>query len=672
MSSDQTYLNPVYNHSCPDPYVLKHRGEYWCYSTGIWRDGRAFGVLGSRDLVEWRDLGGALEPFPEGFTCYWAPEVVYHRGQFLMYYSVGNEVNMEIRVATAAHPSGPFVDSGRALTTEQFAIDAHVFEDANGDRYMFYATDFLSHTHIGTGTVIDRMLDPFTLAGEPRPVTRARFDWQVYDPARVEKGGVRWHTVEGPFVLKHKSLYYQMFSGGNWKNVTYGVSYATTDDLATTAEWVQAANDDRVLPILRTLPGKVIGPGHNSVARGPDNRQLFCVYHRWAEQSAERVLAIDRQDFAGRRMIVLGPSTDSQPAPLAPKFADYFEYRAAQDFNSVWQTTGGAWASQNGELAQESSTGEARAHAPVKASSFILEVTLRAISDTISEAGRPALTVEPSLFGVALSIGEAEEFLLLLNPEGDQAQIMWQSENGPVEQLLALTEAAPRGADQLLRLEVNHGLASLALDNSRLRWQGRLRNGPGAAQTDYGVSLVTRNMIAGFSGFALTEGWQDLFTDSASAAGCGWMTRSGDWTIELDNLWQTDDAAEHAVAVKGVPLESYELVVNARLALTADLEGCYGIYPAFGESESGPLCRLERAEDGWSLACEASSFRLPESFDPFTDQQFRFRKTGGRVKVQWDSVELGEIEAPAASARPALYAHRAGIAFDMVRVTAIL
>jgi hypothetical protein len=40
--------------------------------------------------------------------------------------------------------------------------------------------------------------------------------------------------------------------------------------------------------------------------------------------------------------------------------------------------------------------------------------------------------------------------------------------------------------------------------------------------------------------------------------------------------------------------------------------------------------------------------------------------------VQWGAVELGEIEAPSAHARPALYAHRAGAAFDMVRVTTIL
>jgi beta-xylosidase len=102
-----------------------------------------------------------MDPLPGDATCYWAPEVVYDNGQFLLYYSVGNEERMRIRVAVADHPAGPFLDSGRTLTTEDFAIDAHVFEDDDGTRYLFYATDFLTHSHIGTGTVVDRMLDPF-------------------------------------------------------------------------------------------------------------------------------------------------------------------------------------------------------------------------------------------------------------------------------------------------------------------------------------------------------------------------------------------------------------------------------------------------------------------------------------------------------------------------------
>ena len=308
-----TYCNPVHPRSCPDPFVLKHAGEYFAFCTGVWHDGRAFGVLRSHDLVHWTELGGAIDLLPGGHTCYWAPEVAHLDGRFHLYYSVGNEERMAIRVGTADRPEGPYVDAGRALTSEEFAIDAHVFVDEDGTRWMFYATDFLSHTHVGTGTVRDRMLDPLTLEGHPRPVTRPRFDWQVYDPQRAEKGGVRWHTVEGPFVLRRKGLYYQMFSGGNWKNVTYGVSYATAGRLDAPGEWLQDCDGERVLPVLRTIPGRVVGPGHNSVVRGPDNRQLWCVYHRW--DGGERVLAIDRLDWVGGRLVVLGPSTEPQPAP---------------------------------------------------------------------------------------------------------------------------------------------------------------------------------------------------------------------------------------------------------------------------------------------------------------------------------------------------------------------
>jgi arabinan endo-1,5-alpha-L-arabinosidase len=312
-----SYRNPVYAHEFADPFVLKFNGSYWAYSTGFQPDGRVFGILRSSDLAHWDPSGGAMEPLPGGHTCYWAPEVTYEDdGSFLMYYSVGNEEHMVIRVARAEQPGGPFTDVGVELTSELFAIDAHVFKDEDGSRYLFFATDFLSHTHIGTGTVVARMKDPFSLGGDAVPVTRARYDWQVYDPNRASKGGVRWHTVEGPFVLKHKGTYYQMFSGGNWQNLSYGVSYATTNNIVTDGEWRQHADGERVLPILRTHPGRVVGPGHNSVVRGPNNRDLYCVYHEWV--GGERVLAIDRLDWRGPELILLGPTTDIEHGPFVP------------------------------------------------------------------------------------------------------------------------------------------------------------------------------------------------------------------------------------------------------------------------------------------------------------------------------------------------------------------
>src|SRR4029079_4371464 len=176
-----TYANPVYPRSFPDPFVLEHRGEYWAYCTGPWPDGRRFGILYSRDLVAWRPLAGALAPLrPEGadWPCYWAPEVAYWEGRFFLYYSVGDEERMEIRVAEAERPEGPFADSGRRLAPQPpdpFAIDAHPFLAPDGSRWLFYATDFLAHSHVGTGIVADRLEDPWTLPGAPRPTTRARY-----------------------------------------------------------------------------------------------------------------------------------------------------------------------------------------------------------------------------------------------------------------------------------------------------------------------------------------------------------------------------------------------------------------------------------------------------------------------------------------------------------------
>jgi GH43 family beta-xylosidase len=340
----ETYRNPVWPHEFPDPFVLAHSGEYWAYCTGVQEDGRCFGVLHSRDLVRWEPRAGALAPLPwpaGSATCYWAPEVVFEGGLFYLYYSVGNEEAMQIRVAVAEKPEGPFEDSGRRLTSEPFAIDAHVFAAADGARWLFYATDFLEHSHIGTGTVRDRLVDPFTLAGDARPVSLPRYDWHVYHPQRAEKGGVRWHTVEGPFVLERKGVLYQMFSGGNWQNPTYGVSYATSRSVDTPGEWAQAADGARVLPILRTLRGPerdVVGPGHNSVALGPDGRELFCVYHRWSEDSSARVLCIDRLDWAGERMFILGPTTTPQPAPFpagSPGWEDLF-----LDLSPEWRGAG--------------------------------------------------------------------------------------------------------------------------------------------------------------------------------------------------------------------------------------------------------------------------------------------------------------------------------------------
>jgi GH43 family beta-xylosidase len=638
---------------------MKHLGEYWCYSTGFWRDGRVFGVMRSRDLVHWSELAGAMEPFAEGYPCYWAPEVTYHNGRFLLYYSVGNEERMQIRVATADHPAGPFVDSGHRLTREEFAIDPHVFEDTDGARYLFYAVDFLTHTHIGTGTVVDRLIDPFTLVGRPRPVTRARFDWQVYDPNRAEKGGVRWHTIEGPFVLKHKNRYYEMFSAGNWKNITYGVSYAVADDINAEDEWAQASDGEGALPILRTLPGQVIGPGHNSVARGPDNQQLFCVYHRWAEDGSDRVLAIDRQDWAGERIIILGPSTTPQPAPILPALDGFSDNDDPGRLSDKWRCAG-EWALKDGALLQEHEGAEvATAVYETAASYYVLELSMKLLKDT-GEGG---------FFGLGLS-GDGHIVRFLLAPESKEAVISCGTKNS-IEQRFKLPPEFDMNSFHLLRAQVSGNLVSFALDG-RAQWECRIARPP----TEIG--LFTGKATAAFAGIALTYGWEDLFTGPAiHPQDIGWEAQpsGGDWRVRGHQLWNLNDEGQHSIITKGALFESYELVVNARLDEASGANACYGFYPAAGAGDSGPLVTIERGGRGWALIARAPSggqeFLLPEGFDPHIYQQFRLRKSNGRLTFQIEAQVLGEIESPVEPTRVGLFGRGAAVAFDMVRVTAI-
>lgn len=638
---------------------MKHCGEYWGYSTGFWRDGRCFGILRSRDLVRWQEIGGAMEPLPGGHTCYWAPEVSYDSGHFLLYYSVGNEEQMEIRVAVSETPAGPFVDSGKVLTTEEFAIDPHVFIDDDGQKYLFYATDFLTHTHIGTGTVVDRMLDNFTLSGNPRPVTRAQYDWQVYDPQRAEKGGVRWHTVEGPAVIKHKNLYYQMFSGGNWKNVSYGVSYAITDSLEAEHEWRQASDGIDRLPILRTLPGQVTGPGHNSIARGPDNQQWFCIYHRWANDNSARVMCIDRLEWVGRNLTVFGPSITPQPAPNKPTVMDFFSEARPTGLGENWECLSGRWSTHGNRAWQDSADDCAEARARFGAHSFIVEVSaqlLRAAPDG----------------GCGLLVRGAQDTSaeILLLPGQDCVSISIIDASGRRAHELKLPAQFSRQATHLFRLEINDRQIRLQINQGILHWQNRL---PEAAQT---VSLYTQNSTASFAGFALTVGWQDLFTQqSGNLADTGWRAETGEWAVVNEALWQKNPQAFEARIVKSVQLISYELVVNARLAVEASPDSGYG-FSLLGNGQTDVLTlMIRRGVNDWLLTAgqtgSRQTFSLPSDFDPAEFHQFRFRKAGSKLSLWLLTQFIGEVECESETVQIGLISQFAEVAFDMVRVTAL-
>ncbi|MBD2459563.1 family 43 glycosylhydrolase [Oscillatoria sp. FACHB-1407] len=303
-----TYTNPIYPNYFADPFVWRHQGIYYAIGTGPAEAAgqvdelhkqRVFPLLRSPDLVNWQFAGNALQrPDPALGDNFWAPEVAYHEGTFYLYYSVGHEdKHHQLRVATSPDPLGPYQDSGKPLVdlnTCAFAIDPSPFRDDDGQWYLFYAQDFLdaeNGVRAGTALVVDRLLTMTTLAGETKMVLRARHDWQRFLANRPMYGGIYdWHTLEGPCVRKHNNRYYCFYSGGRWETDSYGVDYGIANNVM--GPYSDAGNESGPR-VLRSHPGYVLGPGHNSIALSPDGQAEYVVYHAWDTGMVARRMCID-------------------------------------------------------------------------------------------------------------------------------------------------------------------------------------------------------------------------------------------------------------------------------------------------------------------------------------------------------------------------------------------
>ncbi|MBK9746148.1 MAG: glycoside hydrolase family 43 protein [Chloroflexi bacterium] len=312
-----TYTNPVYPYYIADPFVLRHDGHYYAYGTAApSADGWQFPVLHSPDLVHWEAAGYALPPIP-GADQYWAPEVAFHDGRFYLYFSARglDDRDHQLRVAVSDQPTGPFLDRDVVLTPDDpFTIDPHPFHDSDGQWYLFYARDFLTldgEYRVGTGIVVDKLIDMETLAGDPQVVVRPHADWHLFQSERSMYGAVyEWHTIEGAAVRRHNGRYYCFYSGGAWERENYGVAYVVADHpLGPYHRPPEAAT-----PLLKSVPGQVIGPGHNSFTTAPDGQEIV-VYHGWDVERTARLMRIDRLTWDGDTPVLHAPTFTPQPIP---------------------------------------------------------------------------------------------------------------------------------------------------------------------------------------------------------------------------------------------------------------------------------------------------------------------------------------------------------------------
>jgi alpha-N-acetylglucosaminidase len=264
----RTYRNPIINRIGPaDPTVILHKGTYYLYPT---LDNKGYDVFVSKDLVHWQRKPKCFTD-PRGGV--WAPDVFHDcrgSGKFFLYYTVNRPGGgKQVGVAAADEPLGPFGDRGNLA---DFAIDAHLFQDDDGCLYLYYVD--LVH---GFKIVVQPMADPLTKKDIPRVVIRPTEPWEK------RRGAV----TEGPWMLKHRGVYYLMYSGSGADGPDYGIGYATSS--SPLGPFTKYTGN----PIAHR-GGGVFGPGHHCVVAGPDGR-LWMVYHQQNSEKTgwNRFLAID-------------------------------------------------------------------------------------------------------------------------------------------------------------------------------------------------------------------------------------------------------------------------------------------------------------------------------------------------------------------------------------------
>lgn len=264
-----TYRNPMMDQIGPaDPSVIKYKGKYYLYPT--W-NGAGCNVFVSDDLVNWT---GQPMCYKDSRGGVWAPDVFYNEkgdGRLYLYYTVDNPQGGKlIGVAVSDDPLGPFVNRGNL--EEDNVIDAHMFEDEDGKLYLYY---------VRAGDVfvmyVQPMSDPLTKRGERKEVLRPTVEWEQR----------RGRITEGPWMLKHKGIYYLMYSGSGADGPEYALGYATSD--SPTGPFTKYENN----PIVKQGNG-VYGPGHNCVIEGP-NGHLWMIYHQQNSDKIgwDRFLAMD-------------------------------------------------------------------------------------------------------------------------------------------------------------------------------------------------------------------------------------------------------------------------------------------------------------------------------------------------------------------------------------------
>lgn len=195
-NGDGTYKNPVLHADYSDPDAVRVGDDFYMTSSSF-EDIPGLPILHSKDLVNWRLIGHALERLPpyEHFSKprhgegVWAPSIRYHNGEFYLYFP---DPDFGIYLTKAKNAAGPWskpilVAPGKGL------IDPCPLWDDDGQVY-------LVHAFAGSRAGIKSVIAVKKLNSQGTEAINEGV--LVYDGHELDP------TIEGPKFYKRNGYYY--------------------------------------------------------------------------------------------------------------------------------------------------------------------------------------------------------------------------------------------------------------------------------------------------------------------------------------------------------------------------------------------------------------------------------------------------------------------------------
>lgn len=242
------YVNQLKDVPLADPFVFSENDTYYIVGTSD-RDNSVVDMYVTSDFVNYELKKGVFAPKQqlvgwENKTSpkVYAPEIYKIDGVYYMYYSALDETNIRRNsVVFSDKIDGPYqqiINSEVNGTLKPLfednnasfnVLDATIFSDDDGQRYMYYTvTGNESHYIVGVKLINPYKADfsTYKILVEPGALNSSN---RVYKPLSWELFRSTIPITEGPFMIKSNGKYYLTYSVNGCWNKYYNVCYAVSD-----------------------------------------------------------------------------------------------------------------------------------------------------------------------------------------------------------------------------------------------------------------------------------------------------------------------------------------------------------------------------------------------------------------------------------------------------------